>query len=424
MNTKQDLLLELDITDQRTRALLDDLEDQQLSVPCQSGINPPIWEIGHAAFFYEVFVLRDLDGVSARMPGFDEIWDSFEIPHRERWQDGVVPDKGTTMAYYGRILEEVRERITSQELTPEALYLYKYAIFHQHMHLESLLWCRKTLGYPKPSSAEVPPRLGAGKSLGDAEIPAGEYPIGIETNAGNEATHFAFDNEKPGFDKTLDAFKISKTLVSNRDYLRFVEDHGYEDERHWSCGGKRWLAQSPTLHPCYWRKVDDDWQCRHFDAWQALPRETAVVHVSFWEAEAYCQWAGRRLPSEFEWEAAARGEDGRLYPWGELMDPGCVDMNAKALGVVPVDALEAGASPYGCVQMLGTVWEWTSSQFLPYDGFKLDMYPYMSTLQFGDHKVARGGSCATSSCLIRNTYRQAYHPARQDVFAGFRTCAL
>lgn len=218
--------------------------------------------------------------------------------------------------------------------------------------------------------------------------------------------------------------RFRRNLVSNRDYLRFVEGHGYEHERHWSCGGKRWLAQSPTLHPCYWRKVDDDWQCRHFDAWQALPRETAVVHVSFWEAEAYCQWAGRRLPSEFEWEAAARGEDGRLYPWGELMDPGCVDMNAKALGGVPVDALEAGASPYGCVQMLGTVWEWTSSQFLPYDGFKLDMYPYMSTLQFGDHKVARGGSCATSSCLIRNTYRQAYHPARQDVFAGFRTCAL
>ena len=424
MNTKQDLLREFDNTDQRTLALLEDLDERQLAVPYERGINPPIWEIGHAAFFYEVFVLRALDGVSARMPGYDEIWDSFEIPHCERWQDGVVPDKATTMDYYRRILGEVRDRITSKELTSQAHYLYKYAIFHQHMHLESLLWCRQTLGYAKPPGAQAEHLSGDGSSLGDALIPADKYPIGIQSNTGNEATtHFAFDNEKPAFEKTLETFEISKTLVSNHEFLQFVEDGGYKDDRHWSCGGKRWLAKNKALHRCYWRKDDSIWQIRQFDTWQDLPESSAVVHVNFWEAEAYCQWSGRRLPTEFEWEAAARGDDGRLFPWGDVMDTNIVDMDAGAFGNVDVNALEPGSSPFGCRQMLGTVWEWTTSQFLPYDGFKVDMYPYMSTLQFGDHKVARGGSCATSSCLIRNTYRQAYHPDRQDVFVGFRTCA-
>ena len=412
MNTKQDLLRELDVT------------DQQLAVPYSQGINPPIWEIGHAAFFYEVFVLRALDGAPARMPGYDEIWDSFEIPHRERWKDGVVPDRVTTLDYYDRMIDAMRERIATQELDPRVHYLYKYAIFHQHMHIESLIWCRQSLGYGKPPGARAPSLSGHGTSFGDAEIPPGEYPIGLSPGSDNESTtHFGFDNEKPGFVKALETFEISKTLVSHREYLQFVEDGGYRDLRHWSFGGKRWLAESEAVHPHYWRKADGDWQCRHFDTWQSLPLDAPVLHVNFWEAEAYCEWAGRRLPNEFEWEAAARGHEGLLYPWGDAMDAACVDMDATSLGQSPVDALEAGASPHGVFQMLGTAWEWTTSQFLPYDGFKVDMYPYMSTLQFGDHKVAKGGSCATSSCLIRNTYRQAYYPSRHDVFVGFRTCS-
>ena len=148
-----------------------------------------------------------------------------------------------------------------------------------------------------------------------------------------------------------------------------------------------------------------------------------VLHVSFWEAEAFCEWAGRRLPSEHEWEAAARGKAAGNFPWGDSMDATRVDMDARYLGLTPVGALGEGASGAGCLQMLGTAWEWTSSQFLPYDGFKIDMYHYMSVLQFGDHKVTKGGSCATCSSLIRNTYRQAYFPGRTDAFTGFRTCA-
>src|SRR5690606_24553046 len=143
-----------------------------------------------------------------------------------------------------------------------------------------------------------------------------------------------------------------------------------------------------------------------------LNPDAPVTHVTYWEAEAWCNWAGRRLPSEVEWEVAALGnrpgQPFQRYPWGnERAESSRVDMNGRSAARNPVGDFPAGDSLYGCWQMLGTVWEWTSNRFLPYDGFKVDMYPFISTLQFGDHKVTRSGSCATSSNLIRGTYRQA-----------------
>jgi iron(II)-dependent oxidoreductase len=252
---------------------------------------------------------------------------------------------------------------------------------------------------------------------------------------------FAFDNEKPGFEVNLPEFRMSKTLVSSREFLEFVEDGGYRTDEWWTWGGRKWLRAHaaadcditrpalPTLPewPIYWRKDAGGWWLRHFDRWIPLPLDQPVLHVSYWEAEAYCNWAGRRLPTEFEWEAAALGRTEAasrcLFPWGADTKSEYADMDAGALGLNPVSAFPRGDSPFGCRQMIGTAWEWTSSQFLPYDGFAMDMYPYMSTLQFGTHKTTKGGSCATSSSLIRGTYRQAYLPQRRDVFVGLRTCA-
>ena len=298
------------------------------------------------------------------------------------------------------------------------------------MHIESLIWARQTLAYPKPSFSGRETAGGTDcASPGDVAIDAGEYSIGMPADAADFATSgFSFDNERPGFRVALDAFKIARTLVSNREFLEFVEAGGYQDESLWSFGGRCWLAEGDggsRARPAYWRKGEGGaWQRRDFDQWIDLPMESPVMHVSFWEAEAFCRWAGRRLPSEHEWEAAARGIGAQHFPWGASMEPERVDMDARYLGLAPAGALEGGASPAGCLQMLGTAWEWTSSQFLPYDGFKIDMYRYMSVLQFGDHKVTKGGSCATCSGLIRNTYRQAYFPGRTDVFTGFRTCAV
>jgi len=242
-------------------------------------------------------------------------------------------------------------------------------------------------------------------------------------SGGDDPDQFSFDNERPGFRIEVEPFRIARCLVSNAEFLEFVEDGGYANDKVWSYRGCDWLEESGARHPDCWREQDGTWHLRHFDRWIDLPLSAPVMHVNAWEADAYCNWAGRRLPTEHEWEAAARGAEGRLFPWGQAMDAARVDMDGTALGLLPVDALAAGASESGCLQLVGTCWEWTSSQFLPYDGFKVDMYPFMSTLQFGDHVTTKGGSCATSSLLIRNSYRQAYLPQRRDAFVGFRTCA-
>jgi iron(II)-dependent oxidoreductase len=450
MNDKQTLIQALTDTHRTIRRLVTSLSDDELSVPYHPGVNPPLWELGHTAHFFEVFILRALDNTASSDPDMDDIWDSFNIDHRDRWAPGLVPDRENTIKYVDAVHEAILARIVETPLTPEDLYLYRYAIYHQNMHIESLLWCRQTLGYNKAvyNDAAFADALSAAPSTPgpapmraeDVVVSSGVYRIGMPNRDTHAAGCFAFDNEKPGFEIELDAFAISLTLVSNEEYKAFVEDGGYKRARLWSRGGKKWLA-SPQLtaippstetalptKPIYWREQDGQWLERHFSQWLPLEPDHPVKHITYWEAEAYCNWAGRRLPTEYEWEAAALGNtvgtSFKRYPWGDSMEAARVDMDGGRFARIPVTAYPEGASPSGCRQMLGTVWEWTCSQFLPYDGFSVDMYPYMSTLQFGYHKTTKGGSCATSSRLIRGTYRQAYSPERNDVFVGFRTCPL
>ena len=444
MNDKNSLIKELKNTHHKIVDLINTLSDKELSMPYHSGVNPPLWEIGHAAFFFEVFILRALDKAKSFDPSMDDIWDSFNIDHEDRWKPGMIPSKENTLNYVNEVHQSILTRIENKELTQEDLYLYKYAIFHQNMHIESLIWARQTMAYPKmiftqAADKAVPP--GNKTDLGDAEIPAGRYLIGMPANSDHFATNdFAFDNEKPCFEIDLEEFSISKTLVSNQEFLAFIEDGGYENEDLWSWGGRKWLKNEldigippeknmvlPT-HPLYWKQENGNWLERHFNEWKPLVPEFPVTHVCYWEVEAFCNWADRRLPTEYEWEVAAlgnkKGQDLRKFPWGNKMDASKVDMNGQHLAHIPVNAYPEGDSIFGCRQMLGTVWEWTSSQYLPYDCFTTDMYVFMSTLQFGYHKTTKGGSCATSSILIRGSYRQAYLPDRTDVFVGFRTCAL
>lgn len=430
MNDQQTLLDALELSRTRALSLLNSLESRQLDVPYSTGINPPVWEVGHASFFFERFILQNLDSTPSYNPALDDVWDSFELAHEDRWQEGLFPDKSDTLHYFHHTFERVKQRILEKPLSNADLYLYKYAIFHLNMHLESMVWCRQTLGYaPPPGSMPGITETSVKPSQqGDVEVPAGRYRIGMPAQSPNYAgDDFCFDNEKPGFVKPMDAFRISSTLVSNAEYLAFVQAGGYEHDEWWSMAGLKWRIKNRACHPLLWKKENGHWLERHFDQWLSIQPDLPVKHVSYWEAQAYCNFTGRRLPTEFEWEVAALGnrEDGDFnkFPWGNTMDDSRVDMDCKHLARIPVSAFPEGDSPSGCRQMIGTVWEWTDSLFFPYDGFSVDMYPFMSTLQFGDHKVVRGGSCATSSMLIRGTYRQAYTPDRNDVFVGFRTCA-
>jgi iron(II)-dependent oxidoreductase len=325
------------------------------------------------------------------------------------------------------------------------------------MHTEALAYTRQTLGYAAPvTQGERTAAVDGGARPGDVEIPGGKYLIGATKDF-----PFVFDNEKWAHEVMLKPFRIARAPVANGEFLEFVEDGGYRKAQYWSDKGWQWLESggSPALeksfakffnkdfdktfapsdsgarsdHPVYWlREENGGWLQRVYDSFVPLNENLPVIHVTWYEAEAYCSWAGRRLPSETEWEVAASAESSgglgsperRYFPWGDVAPTSeHANLDWHKSGVVEVGAYAAGDSPFGCRQMIGNVWEWTADDFQPYPGFVIDPYKEYSKPWFGTHKVLRGGCWATSSLLIRNTWRNFYTPDRRDVWAGFRTCA-
>jgi iron(II)-dependent oxidoreductase len=228
---------------------------------------------------------------------------------------------------------------------------------------------------------------------------------------------------------------MARTAVTQVEFATFVEEGGYREPRFWSEPGWRWRQEAGALHPVYWRRESPgQWLRRDFDRWVPLEPRRPVLHVNWYEADAYCRWAGRRLPTEAEWEAAAAAVPGnshlgtsikQRFPWGgESPTSERARLDWNGMGCTEVDDLLDGDSAIGCRQMIGNVWEWTADDFLPYPGFTPDPYKEYSEPWFGTHKVLRGGCWATRSRLIHNNWRNFYTPARRDVWAGFRTCAL
>jgi iron(II)-dependent oxidoreductase len=408
----------------RSRALTQDIRGEQLFGPRLAIVNPFLWELGHIAWFQERWCLRRRDDGSLRasvLPDADALYDSAAIAHDLRW-DLPLPALGITLAYQDRVLDLVQERM--QRESDSLAYFVQLAVFHEDMHTEAFHYMRQTLAYampqlPLPDADEA--SAASAESAGDISIPGGRYLLGAAREPG-----FVFDNEKWEHPVEVRPFRIGRCCVSNAQFAEFVEEQGYLRREFWSEAGSRWLQQTGAQAPHYWRKQDGRWQQRRFDAWLALPLREPVTHVSWHEAQAYCRYAGRRLPSEAEWEitASCAGTPAkRRYPWGDA-PPDARRANLEGNAPVAVDALPAGASAHGCRQLIGNVWEWTDTVFGPYPGFEPDPYKEYSQPWFGTHKVLRGGSFATPARLIRNTWRNFYTPERHDIFAGFRTCAI
>jgi iron(II)-dependent oxidoreductase len=407
----------------RTLELVLDLDDTQWLGPTLAIVNPIRWEIGHVAWFQEHWVLRHARGEPPILPHGDALFDSARVHHDTRW-DLPLPSRAETLAY----MAEVLDRACTVTGTPldAAAYFHRLALFHEDMHGEALTYTRQTLAYPSPRfvacPAIGPEALGTGSLPGDVEVPGGRYRLGATPEE-----PFVFDNEKWAHPMDIAPFRIGRAAVTNADFADFVEAGGYDDARWWSEAGGRWRLELGARHPVYWERAPGGgWRERRYEAVLPLLPHRPVIHVSWFEAEAYCRWAGRRLPTEAEWELAASTPDKRRFPWGDVPPSEITaNLDGRAGGPVDVGAHPEGDSAYGCRQMIGNVWEWTASDFAPYPGFVVDPYKEYSEPWFAaPHKVLRGGCWATRGRLLRNTWRNFYPPGRRDVLAGFRTCPL
>ena len=421
----------------RTLGLVGDLTDEQLVGPSMDIVNPLLWEVGHVAWFQEKWVLRHSRQEDPVRPDVDALYNSADVAHDTRWSL-PLPSRRETLGYMQEVLNRIIDRLGSGQPTPEQGYFHLLALFHEDMHAEAFTYTRQTLGYSPPALQLSPidpafPHT-AGPFPGDTEVPATTFYLGATKDF-----PFVFDNEKWAHAIEANSFRIARAAVTNADFAAFVEDGGYLRKEWWSESGWDWRQQAGAEHPVYWSaQPSNRWLIRRFDEFVSLKAHLPVIHINWYEAEAFCAWAGRRLPTEAEWEMAASMEptqesssderapgSKRWFPWGkELPGPDRSNLDGRVLGCVDVGSLPAGDSAVGCRQMIGNVWEWTANSFLPYPGFVVDPYREYSQPWFKTHKVLRGGCWATRSRLIRNTWRNFYTPDRRDVWAGFRTCSL
>ena len=414
---------------ERTLLLIQTVSEDDLRAQHDPLMGPILWDLGHIGHFEALWLDRNLDGKVefVEMPG---MYNPFEHPRRVR---GVLPlpTLGATLDAMAEIRERVLERLERVDLESDDPllrdgYVYQMVLQHVYQHNETMLQTLQLKsGAPyAPASRRELPRRGAPNG------PDGRM-VRIETagaTIGTDDRRRAYDNERPRHAVDVAPFWIDRTAVTNGEYLDFMNDGGYRRPELWSEAGLAWLLESKAEAPKYWWRAQGSWLRRSMDRVTAPDPAAPVIHVCYHEAEAFARWAGKRLPSENEWEIAASWDGGhsigRDYPWGTA-DATSREANVDQLAfdVAPIDAYPANVSPSGCYGMIGDVWEWTSSDFAGHPGFSAFPYSEYSEVFFGtEYKVLRGGSWATRPGAIRNTFRNWDYPIRRQIFSGFR-CA-
>ncbi|HLA14924.1 MAG TPA: SUMF1/EgtB/PvdO family nonheme iron enzyme, partial [Gemmatimonadaceae bacterium] len=372
------------------------------------------------------WLTRNLSGVIefSEMPG---IYNPFEHPRAER---AALPLP--TLQQMLQRLAEIRSRVLDQldslqwdgnnPLLREG-FVYHMVLQHEYQHNETILQTlqlKQGAPYAAPRSVSLPPVQPIAPGM--IHFPGGEITIGTDD------TRVAYDNERPLYAVRLHPFLIDRTPVTNGRYLEFIDDDGYSRSGLWSERGRQWLAESKAVAPKYWRRDGANWTERVMDLVRPVDPARPVCHVCYYEAEAFAGWDGKRLPTEIEWEAAASWDpavgNARVFPWGdEIESRRDANVDQLAFDTAPVGSFPRNFSPVGCYGLIGDVWEWTSSDFSGYPGFRSFPYREYSEEFFGTaYKVLRGGSWATRPGAIRNTFRNWDYPIRRQIFSGFR-CA-
>jgi ergothioneine biosynthesis protein EgtB len=413
----------------RTMQIVAPLEIEDYVIQTADFMSPPRWHIGHTSWFFETVLQAHVPGYRVYSEDFLFYFNSYYEgfgPRIERPKRGTKsrPTVAATIAYRNYIDEQMLTFLQSAD--ESVLSVVRLGLEHEMQHQELLVYDIKHLLCDQfEPQMKSPPRASVSVE-GIVEIEGGLFWLGYGNTNKNE---FAFDNEKPGHQVFVQDYAIDRALVSVGDYLEFIRDGGYQDFRWWFSEGWEAVNREQWRAPLYWELHDGEWTIRDFSglARAAGKKDEPVTHVSFFEASAFAKWAGKRLPTEAEWERAAcydaRRNASNAYPWGNT-EPDSGKANLFENGywsVAPIGAFPEGASGYGCQQMIGDVWEWTTSDYVPYPGFKSEFDEY-NDKWFVNQKVLRGGSFATPQLHIRSTYRNFFHAHERWMISGFR-CA-
>ncbi len=415
----------------RTLELFNLAREEDLHESPGFGFRPIIWHLAHIGVFEAYWLLQKLNHEAAPDERYERIFDPISTPREESKN---LPSRREMESYLSgvrarslRVLEATRFE-ESDPLLRDG-YLFHLVLQHEYQHQETLCYLLHLL----PSTKKSRPASSASRSRVAAQhistlpemvsITAGPFEMGARSDA------FAYDNELPRHTIDLPAFKIARLLTTNEEYASFITEGGYRRREFWSDDGWQWRERENWEAPLYWQRDGQGWRVRGLFDEGLLEAWHPVAGISWYEAEAYARFRGQRLPAEAEWEKAASWDaanrKSRRYSWGDEEPTAALcNFDNHSWGTTVVGSFPSGASPGGCLDMTGNVWEWTNDAFMGYTGFKAFPYPEYSETWFdGDHRVLKGGSWATRAPLLRNSFRNFFRRQFRIAFAGIRCAA-
>jgi iron(II)-dependent oxidoreductase len=420
VNVKERAAVELETVRRRSLDLLDPLTDAELTRQHSRLMSPLVWDLAHVGNYEDLWLVRAAGGQEGVDPSLDDIYDAFRHPRPNRPTLPLLSPTDTRH-YIAKVRSRAFDVLNALRLESAVPLLAEgfvvgLVVQHEHQHDETMLATLQLMASPgyRPV-APPPPRVDAA-AIGlpaEVHVPAGPFLMGADDDA------WAYDNERPAHVVDVASFWIDTFPVTNRQYQEFIDDGGYGSSRWWTPEGWDWRQEAGLEHPEFWRREGPrSWSRVRFGWVEEVSPDEPVQHVCWYEADAYARWVGKRLPTEVEWEKAALGAGSTEAPTHAQ-----ANLGGRLYRPAPIGSYPQGASRWSVHQLIGDVWEWTSSDFGGYPGFSSFPYREYSEVFFGsDYKVLRGGSWATHPTVARATFRNWDYPIRRQIFAGFR-CA-
>ena len=420
-----ELLEQFRETRSRTLELVKNLKKDDFVVQTASYMSPPKWHVGHVSWIYEAIMSKLDEDYEFHSKEFSEYLNSyyqqFGVPHDKKLR-GITsrPTVDEIIQYFNTINQKVEKFITSRELSEDEKKIIIIGFHHECQHQELLVYDLQHLlaeQYLPVRKNKIVKQQEKQKEF--VKISGGLYTMGYN------GKNYCYDIELPEHKTYLKNFKIGIFPVTNQEYLEFMNGGGYETYKHWLSDGWEKVKSNEWRSPMYWEKINDEWHVRDFLGIRKINPNEPVCHVSYYEADAYCKWAGKRLPTEAEWEKAScwneEKQEKTVFPWGNESpsEEKCNLLESHHWGCTEIGTYPNGTSPSGCQQMIGDVWEWTTSEFMGYPGFKSGFDEY-NDKWFTNQKVLRGGSFGTPKMSIRGSYRNFFRLDERWLFSGFR----